>query len=945
MSSESDSSAKSTADSETKKIKVSWVYELKKEELIDYLGKNQVPFSPLATVDELRKLLVKSLKRGTRINERTREGSSSSEMEESRGREWEFDVNKDDWEDYTERMDMYFVARDITDAKKQTATLLTKVGARTYKLIRNLCSPAKPSTKSYTELVKLISDHLCPKPSEAMERCNFHEAKQTSTETVADFVARLKALALHCNFKDLNTTLRDQLICGLHDHDAKALLFKKNELSFDQAYKIAISHESAEKNATHTDKMKQRQSNSEVNALKVMGSSRGSRSRYPPRREEKSRTFHPNKQRGGDERKFQKEDNRGETKCYCCGKPNHFARECVHRFKSCNKCQRRGHLDVVCRSSDNTKRHMHWHEVTDGDDEMEPEDFLLMEVTEKYDSGINFTDSEKAAAEPMYLDVSVGGRNLKMQVDSGAYVSVISKNNSENLFPNVKLSSTDMVLKAYGNVPLRKSRIQRMGNFKLTVNPWLKKIKYQLPLINEVLADLGGGEQFSKIDLTHAYMQIPVDVSSRDILTIITHIGLFRYTKLAEGVSAGPEEFQRIMEEALRGIKNIKIYLDNIFCTGETFGGHLTTLYEVFERLESKGFKVNINKCKFFKDEIDILGFTIDKNGIRKSIKKVRAMIDAPTQKNSKQLLSLLGLIIYYDRFLPNRAERLAPLYNATKNEKFVWSKECQEAFNWLKNELIEPRVLAHYDPKVKLMLACDASSYGLSAILSHMYSDSTEKPLAYASKIIPENERHRAPMDKEAGAIIFGLKKFHNYVFGHELLLRTDHKPLIYIFGPKQEIPLTVASRLQRWAYFVSKFNYKIEYISSAQNGNCDALSRLPVEDNTQVFDSEFTCLNYISEGLPVLNFVTVQSETKKDKILINVIKYIMNGWPNEKQLSDKEKCYWRKRNKLSMDKGCILWGYRVVVLQLLQAKVLQELHASHFGIVKMKMLARSYV
>ena len=215
--------------------------------------------------------------------------------------------------------------------------------------------------------------------------------------------------------------------------------------------------------------------------------------------------------------------------------------------------------------------------------------------------------------------------------------------------------------------------------------------------------------------------------------------------------------------------------------------------------LRQCGFHVNINKCEFFKEKLDILGFVIDKNGLHKSQTKVKAMTYAPIPQEKKQLESFIGLITYYARFLPNRAEKLKPLYDCAKLETFKWTADYQKAFDWIKKELISPRVLTHYDPNEELILSCNASIYGLGAILSHRYKDGTEKPIAFASKVIPKNELSRAIIDKEASAIVFGFKKFYNYVYGKEITLKTDHKPLVYIFGPKQEIPLTVASRLQR--------------------------------------------------------------------------------------------------------------------------------------------------
>jgi len=160
-------------------------------------------------------------------------------------------------------------------------------------------------------------------------------------------------------------------------------------------------------------------------------------------------------------------------------------------------------------------------------------------------------------------------------------------------------------------------------------------------------------------------------------------------------------------------------------------------------------------------------------------------MYEAPRPENAKQLESFLGLINFYERFLKNRSTKLKPLYECCRDGKFEWTKECDDAFWWVKNEMISPRVLAHYNPCEELILACNASYYGSSVILSHRYKDGTEKPIAFASKKIPNKELKRAIIDKEAAAIVFGFKKFYSFVFGRRVILRTDHKSLEVIFSP----------------------------------------------------------------------------------------------------------------------------------------------------------------
>lgn len=134
------------------------------------------------------------------------------------------------------------------------------------------------------------------------------------------------------------------------------------------------------------------------------------------------------------------------------------------------------------------------------------------------------------------------------------------------------------------------------------------------------------------------------------------------------------------------------------------------------------------------------MGYIINKSGSHKSPEKIKVMIEAPEPMNTKQMQPFLGLVNYNERFLPKRAERFKPFYECTKKNGFKWTEECAAAFESVKKELASKNFLAHYDPREKIILACDASAYGLSAILSHEYKDGSERPIAYGSKIIPKH-------------------------------------------------------------------------------------------------------------------------------------------------------------------------------------------------------------
>ena len=223
---------------------------------------------------------------------------------------------------------------------------------------------------------------------------------------------------------------------------------------------------------------------------------------------------------------------------------------------------------------------------------------------------------------------------------------------------------------------------------------------------------------------------------------------------------------------------------------------------------------------------------------------------------------------------------------------------------------------------------------------------DNTERPIAYASRSLTETEKHYSQIDKEALALVWGVKKFHTYIFARQFTLRTDHKPLTAIFSPTKAIPATTAARLQRYALFLSGFDYEIEHRSSTQHCNADGLSRLPLatteyEENQSVDPVEAFHVSQFSM-LPV-TCQHVRKATQRDSTLAQVYENVMKGWHENKDPNLQP--FYSRRNELTVHQGCIMWGSRVVIPTRLRSEVLQVLHESHVGAVRMKALARSYV
>ena len=195
-------------------------------------------------------------------------------------------------------------------------------------------------------------------------------------------------------------------------------------------------------------------------------------------------------------------------------------------------------------------------------------------------------------------------------------------------------------------------------------------------------------------------------------------------------------------------------------------------------------------------------------------------------------------------------------------------------AFNAAKARLLSSNLLVHYDPTLLVRMARDASPYGIGAVLSHIMPNVAEQPIAFASRTLSTSESNNAQLEKEALTLIFGVRKFHAYLYSCPFTLVTD-KPLQYILGPKKGIPLMAAAHLQRWAIILASYQYDIEFKLTKAHANADGLSRLPWSTNTtaSLSDPEIFNISQI-EALPVTG-VQLQDATRTDPVLSKVLRY----------------------------------------------------------------------
>ncbi|XP_015233581.1 PREDICTED: uncharacterized protein LOC107086865 [Cyprinodon variegatus] len=287
-------------------------------------------------------------------------------------------------------------------------------------------------------------------------------------------------------------------------------------------------------------------------------------------------------------------------------------------------------------------------------------------------------------------------------------------------------------------------------------------------------------------------------------------------------------------------------------------------------------------------------------------------------------------MVNYLSKFYDHLSDDCEILRQLTRKENlWEWTDIQEGAFQRLKDKIAQAPVLQYYNKEEELTLQCDASDTGLGAALTQK-----GKPVAFGSRALTPTEKGYAQIEKECLAIMFGMEKFHQYTYGREVTVQSDHKPLENIHSKPL---LSAPKRLQRMLLRLQQYDIRVTYVPDRDMLLADTLSRAYLPESTRgESETDIETVNMVNY-LPISaeRLSAIRAVTKDDPKLQSVANRILLGWPKRKQdLPSDIRHYHTFQEELSFQDGIVFRGDRAVIPDALRVDITHRIHSSHLGV-----------
>lgn len=503
------------------------------------------------------------------------------------------------------------------------------------------------------------------------------------------------------------------------------------------------------------------------------------------------------------------------------------------------------------------------------------------------------------------------------------------------------------------------------------VNKRIVREPHPLPQMDRILAQIPAGEGLimSVLDLSDAFFHVELHKDDRHLTAFMTSKGLMQFTRLPFGLSISPEAFQKTMDLVFSGIENVIVYMDDILVMASSTKGLEARMKQVQQRINENNLTVNQTKSKYNQLEVNFLGFTISKNGIRPAQKKIEEIQNYQNPTSFTQLRSFLGLLTFLQSFVSGFANKVHGLREKLKEIKFSWTEKDTKEFESIKKFIVENNLMkGYFEPDAKTILYTDASPKGLGAVLTQKDAEGKVKIITYASKTLTKAEMNYPQMHREALAIVWAMEKFTYYLLGRKFILKCDNQALKFMTdknSSKLDSGKRVLTRVEGWILRLEPYDYEFEHVSGVDNIADPASRMTATDDDASSFEKDCKtqeiCALTLQNILVHIELVAsevfgmttenLKDETSRDEELsglLNELKQIKQSAKESKEpskrkcLSDNLKWYESLKGDLKQKGGVLLLNGKIVLPRTLKKEALEWAHRGHKKVPAMKKLIR---
>ena len=357
------------------------------------------------------------------------------------------------------------------------------------------------------------------------------------------------------------------------------------------------------------------------------------------------------------------------------------------------------------------------------------------------------------------------------------------------------------------------------------VNDKTKSDSFPIPRIADCIDQIGNAKFVSTFDMLKGYWQVPLTQRAREISAFVTPSGLYQYKVMPFGMKNAPATFQRMVNKLVRDIDGCEGYIDDVVIFSDNWSDHIRQIERFFQIMREAKLTINLMKSEFGKATVKYLGHIVGQGQVRPLDAKIQTIVKYPIPTSRKELARFLGMAGYYRNFCLNFSEIAAPLTNLlSKKVKFVWTDDCQMAFDKVKLLLQKSPVLKSPDYEKPFKLIIDSSDVGTGSVLVQEASDGLDHPVSYFSKKFLKYQKNYSVVEKETLGLVLALEHFDVYLGSTPFKIKvyTDHNPLTFLKTMKNK-----NQRLVKWSLALQEYNLEIQHIPGSENVVADALSR----------------------------------------------------------------------------------------------------------------------